>query len=255
MEKISLENFSIARNWVLIKPDPDFEFVELKTPGGIVEIQVGYTSETHGRHFGITGTVLAVPDELVFNKQRIEKYKKRIGSKRLISDEIRVALLMSSSQEIDVDMELELNDKVWFSYLCQINAVTNKYLIDIEGHGMCFLVKYEEIYCYERAGEVQLINGWVWIQRIERTRKTESGIELQLADTNKYENGHACIIKSGSPVREYMDGRQDYPWRFNGGEQVVYASRMGHPIEYSMYRKLTEDEVLCVRRKHIYAVL
>lgn len=261
MEKISLKDFNISNNYVLIKPDPDYEFVEVapesqfEINGDPVKIWIGYNSETHGRHFGITGKVVALPERLVFNKKKIEKYKKRLGSTRLLSDQINIAVLMESSQEIDVDMELKLDDKVWFSYLCQINAVTNKILIDTVEHGMCFLAKYEELYCYERNGNIELINGWVWIRRIEREKTTKSGIELQLSESNKYQNGHAEIVKFGNPVRDYMDGKKEYPWEFNGGEQVVYAKKMGHPIEYGMHRKLTEDEIYSIRRKHIYAVL
>jgi len=261
MEKISLKNFRIPANYILIKPDPDFEFVEIETKDSIfgpakkVQLKVGYTSETHGRHFGITGKILAVPDKLVFNKSRIMKYKDRIGSARLVSDQIKVAVLMGASQEIDVDMEVKIDDKVWFSYLCQINAVTKELLIDTEEHGMCFLAKYEELYCYQRNGEIELINGWVWIQRIERNDETESGLKLQLSASNKYENGHATIVKAGKPVNGYMDSKSEYPWDFNGGEQVVYASKMGHPVEYSMHRDLHDKEVLSIRRKHIYAVL
>ncbi len=120
---------------------------------------------------------------------------------------------------------------------------------------MCFLAKYEELYCYQRNGEVELINGWVWIQRIERNEETESGLKLQLSASNKYENGHATIVKAGKPVKEYMDSKSEYPWDFNGGEQVVYASKMGHDLSYSMHRDLYDKEVLSIRRKHIYAVL
>jgi co-chaperonin GroES (HSP10) len=261
MEKISLKNFSIPSNYVLIKPDPDFEFVEVAPEsqfdinGEPVKIWIGYNSETHGRHFGITGKVIAVPEKLVFNKQKIEKYKKKLGSTRMVSDQIRIANLMESSLEVDVLMELQPGDKVWFSYLCQINAVTNKILIDTEEYGMCFLARYDELYCYERDGELELINGWVWIKRIERKTTTSSGIELQLSEKNKFHNGHGEIVKFGKPVMNYMDGEKEYPWAFSGGEQVVYASKMGHPIEYGMHRKLTDSEVYSIRRKHIYAVL
>lgn len=261
MKKISLSNFSIPQNYVLIKPDPDYEFIELP-PGSELEINneptkiwVGYTSETHGRHFGITGQVLCVPDKLVYNKKRIEKFKKQVGALWNFGDQITVAALMGASMHIDTELEVEVGDKIWFSYLCQINAVVDKLLIDTEEHGICFLAKYEDLYCREREGELELINGWVWIQRIERTRKTESGLELQFSDKNLYENGHAVIVKAAKPLKGYMDGGSDYGLDINGGEQVIYNAAMGHPMEYSMHRKVTEKEVLSIRRKHIYAII
>lgn len=261
MEKISLANFSIPFNYLLIKPDPDFEFIEVDPKSGFevnnepVKIWIGYNTETHARHFGITGKVLAVPDTLVFNKQKIDDYKKQIGSVRMVSDQIAVAALMGASQEIDVDMEVETGDKVWFSYLCQLNAVLEQLLIDTEEHGMCFLVKYEDLYCFERDKEKTLVNGWVWIQRAKKEEKTASGIELQLDEKNKYQNGRAMIVKAGKPVKAYMDGTKEDPIAFHGGEQVVYNSHAGHPIEYSMHRKLHEEEVYSIRRRHIYAIL
>lgn len=259
MNKISLDSFSISRNYVLIKPDPDFEFIEITTedslygPSKTVELQVGYTSETHGRHFGITGKILAVPDHLIFNKSRIDNYKKRIGSSRSVSDMIKISCLMEDSNELDTDMELQLGDKVWFSYLCQINAVTDGLIIDIEEHGLCFLARYEELYCFERNGEIELINGWCWIDRKEEDTVSPSGLQIQFSDKNKYQSGIGFVIKSGKPVRNYIDGSREYPWAFKHGDEVIYSKKMGHPMEYSLHRKLTDREVYSVRRKHIYA--
>ena len=261
MEKISLVDFKIPFNYLLIKPDPDFEFIEVDPKVGFkvnnepVKIWIGYNTETHARHFGITGKVIAIPDRLVFNGQKVENYKKQIGSVRTVSDQIAIADLMSASQEIDVDMEVITGDKVWFSYLCQLNAVTNQLLVDTVEQGMCFLVKYEDLYCYERKGEVSLVNGWVWIQRVKRETKTAFGIELQVAEKNQFINGRAMIIKSGNPVKAYIDGSREDTTGFNGGEQVIYNSKAGHPIEYGMHRKLHDDEVYSIRRKHIYAII
>lgn len=261
MRKASIHAIRIPNNYLLIKPDPDFEFIEVDPASGFeinnepVKIWIGYNSETHARHFGITGEVLVCPDRLVFNRGRIEKYKKKIGSVRVTSDQIAVAALMGASQEIDVDMEVEPGDKVWFSYLCQLNAVMEKLLIDTEEHGLCFLVRYEDLYCYERDQEKTLVNGWVWIKRIKRADKTASGIDLNLNETNQYQNGRALIVKAGKAVKGYMDGKIEDQINFQGGEQVVYNGKMGHPVEYAMHRKLHDDEVYSIRRKHIYAII
>lgn len=239
MKTISLKTFRIPANYVLVKPDPDFEFVKIKPESEFsalteeVEIQIGYTSETHARHYGISGTVVVLPEQLIFNpKKRPNKI----------------------SMPFDVEMELQINDKVFFDYLCQINAVTDKLIIDTEEHGLCFLCKYEDLYCYERNGEVELINGWVWIKRIEKDKEVK-GIELQLSDKNKFLSGQAIVVKAAKPVRKYMEGMSEDPIEFKGGEHIIYDPRFGHEMEYSMHRLLSEDEVLSIRRKNIYSVV
>lgn len=259
MKKINLEKFKIPSNYVLIKPEPDFEFIKVEPKNkfsgesGPVEILIAHTTETHARHFSITGTVLVNPEKLIFNKKRIKDFKRGRAN-----DESRregVARLMEASLEIDVDIDTEVGDKVWFSYLCQLNAVIHKLIIDTEEHGICFLIKYEDIYCYQRKDAVFLINGWVWIKRVERSRKTDTGLELQFSTKNTHEPNWAIIIKSSNPVRDYMDSKPEGSINFNGGEQVIYNDKMGHPLEYGLHRELTDDEVLSVRRKHIYAVI
>lgn len=239
MKTVSLNTFKIPANYILVKPDPDFEFVRIKPDSEFsaitdeVEIQIAYTSKTHARHYGISGTVVVLPNQLIYNKKKREN---------------------KISMEFDVDMELQLNDKVWFDYLCQINAVTDKLIVDTEEHGLCFLCKYEDIYCFDRNGEIELVNGWVWIRRIERDAES-AGLELKFSDKNKFIPGQAIIVKAGKPVKDYLDGINEEPIDFNGGEQVIYDPRFGHEMEYSMHRSLTESEVMSIRRKHIYAIV
>ncbi len=239
MRTISLTTFKIPANYILIKPNPDFEFVKIKPESEFsalteeVEIKIGYTSETHARHYGVSGTVLVLPEQLIFNRTRRQ-------------DKI--------TMPFDVDMELEIGDKVFFDYLCQIRAVSDKLIVETEEHGMCFLCKYEEVYCYERNNEVSLINGWVWIERIEK-EKEAAGLELVLDDKNKFIKGQARVIKAGKAVRKYLEGGSEDPIEFFGGENIIYDPRMGHEMEYSMHRLLTDKEVLSVRRKNIYAIV
>ena len=230
MRIISLSTFRIPANYILIKPDPDFEFVKIKPDSEFsaiteeVEIKIGYTSETHARHYGISGTVVTLPEQLIFNPTiRQEKI----------------------TMPFDVDMELEIGDKVFFDYLCQIKAVSDKLIVDTEEHGMCFLCKYEDVYCFERNEELTLINGWVWIQRLEKDKKV-SGLEMVLTDKNKFVKGQAKVIKAAKAVRKYIEGHSEDPIELFGGENIIYDPRFGHEMEYSMHRLLTDGEVLSV---------
>lgn len=260
MRKVSLADFSIPNNYVLIKPDPDFEFIEVPSTSPMAEstkIWIGYDSETIGRHYGITGTVLVVPENLKFNKPRIKKLRDRIsnGKNREVSDQIVMANLVNSSLSIDVDMELQPTDKVWFDYMCQINAVVDRLLIDTEEHGMCFLVKYEDIYCLERDGELKVINGWVWVQPLEKETTTDSGLEVVLSDTEKYLKNTGVIVNAAAPIKGYLDYDSEDPVELNPGDEVIYNEKIGFPVEYSVHRKLTDKETYCIRRKDIYAVV
>lgn len=260
MKKVSISDFSIPSNYVLIKPDPDYEFVEVAADSPLAEstkIWIGYDSETVGRHYGITGTVLVVPDSLTFNKSRIKKLKDRIsnGKNREDSDQVTMANLIGASLTVDVDMEAQPSDKVWFDYMCQINAVVDKLLVDTIEHGMCFLVKYEDIYCLERDGELKVINGWVWVQLLEKETVTDSGIEVVLSDTEKYLKNTGVIVNSAKPVKGYLDYDTEDPVELNPGDEILYNEKIGFPVEYSVHRKLTDKETYCIRRKDIYAII
>lgn len=260
MEKVSIANFRIPNNFVLLKPDPDYEFVEVPVNSGIldssgepVKFWIGKDPESDARHYGVTGTVIVTPDKLVFNKKQMKELRGQQENLD-ISQQVAMARLNENSMSLDVDMELECGDKVWFHYVAQINAVTENLLVDTIEEGMCFLVRYEDLYCYERNGQVELINGWVWIQRIEK-EKDVHGIEIQYDKKNAFEKNRAIIVKAGKAVRDYLDGEPEDPISFHGGEEVAYHDKIGFEMEYSLHRKLTDKPTLSIRRRHIMAVI
>lgn len=251
MQQADTERLRILYNYVLVKPDKDYDFVSV---GDDIKLKIAYNSETHGRHFGITGTVIKTPEQLLYLKNEVDVIKYGIGLIRTESEGIQISNMVNSSLSADVDNDLKEGDKIWFDYLCQINAVTDNLLVKTE-HGICFLIRYDEIYAYQRDdNDVELINGWIWIRRIEKD-KSLGGLELHYADNHKYQSGMAEVVRASKAVRSYIDGNTESQIYLKGGETVLYNHKMGFPMEYAAHRQLTDTEVLNIRRKDIYAVL
>jgi len=77
-----LSNLQIKTNYVLIKPEKDIE--ELKS-GLLVkageEDKSRQLANTEARHYNITGTVLLVPQSLIFRGREIKQLRQRTGGK------------------------------------------------------------------------------------------------------------------------------------------------------------------------------
>ena len=265
MIKIDLSTLRIPQNYILVKPDDDFKYIEIEPDNQFsalkesVKLEIGYDPLSNAKHYSITGKILAVPERLIFNKKQVEKRINGKSNKNLsLSDKIAISELREASLDNDVDMELIVDDKVWFEYLSQVTAITENLVVDVKDHGLCFFIKYDRLYSYQRNNEeMELINGWIWIQKVDAIKKTATGIDLQLSEDHQFKPNLGMIVKASNPVRNYLETYEEGEdlIGFNGGEQVVYDGRFGYEAEYDMHRKLNHKPTFSIKRKHIIAVL
>jgi hypothetical protein len=265
MIKIDLSTLRIPQNIILVKPDDDFKYIELKPQSELsvikepVILEIGYDPLSNAKHYSITGKILAVPERLIFNKKQVEKIINGKTNKNItLSDRIAISELREASLDNDVDMELIVEDKVWFEYLSQVTAITENLVVDVKDHGLCFFIRYDRLYSYQRnEEEMELINGWIWIQKVDAVKKTETGIDLELSESNQFKPNLGMIVKASNPVRNYLETYEEGEdlIGFNGGEQVVYDGRFGYEAEYDTHRKLNDKPTFSIKRKHIIAVL
>lgn len=257
MLKIELEKLRIPENLVLIKPDPDFEFVTIHPEDGEdVKIWIGYDPETMAQHYGVTGKVLKLPEQLSFRLDALEKAKKGMSTHRTPGEAKLINDITTSSLDYEVENELQEGDKVWFDYLNQISVFDEKRLVEVEGHGICFFVRYDTLYCYERDNEIKLLNGWVWIERLKADDITPAGLHLPGSRKETRVPKKARIVKASVPIKRYKDKyHSEEPVELKEGQEILFDDRFGHPVEYELHRTIHNKEVLCIRRKNMYAIL
>src|SRR5690606_6513641 len=144
------------------------------------KLLIGHDIEKMARHYSVTGKVLKVPERLAFHGNIIDKFKEHIGPNRSYAERVMLSEMNDASLSIDVECELEAGDKVWFDYLAQIASWEEMLIVDVEGYGQCFFVRYDQFYCAERNGEIHLLNGYVWIEKVKKADKTDMGLLLSM---------------------------------------------------------------------------
>lgn len=263
---MQLNQIKIPSNLVLIKPDKDFE----KTKSGLY---IGTTDVTAARHFAITGTVLVLPDQLVYRGHEIRQAEK--AARQFIADNrprkmnelakgndyhnddyksyaMEVKIAKEGSLGYLTEIEVAVNDKVWFDYTCHGNAYAEQKTIEVDGHGECFLIGYEDIFLYERDGVRNPVNGWIWIRKIVGDKNL--GNDLVLADTvDTTLKNYAEVVQVGKPILEYQDERQtDYYFQdIKAGDIIYYKGKQATPLEYILHQTEGLENMHKIRRKDI----
>lgn len=246
----SLANIEIQNNYLLIKPDKDFEKLKM----GLL---IGTIPMTEARHYSVTGTVLIAPKRLIYRGEQIKKLRAKTGG-RFGDDDIKeLKNIVVGSMEYKTDLELQPGDKVWFDYLAHINANTEMKTMDIAGHGECFFIDYSRCFIREREGERIPINGYIWIKQVYRnSRDLGSGlIEPETVDNRV--PGHAVVVKTGKPIQEYLSAlHSDFPdTEIKEGDLIAFAENAATPLEYTLHETDGLQKLFKIKRKDIHGVI
>jgi len=252
-----LGNLKIKTNYVLIKPEKDIE--ELKS-GLLIkagqEDKQRQLANTEARHYNITGEVLVVPQSLVFRGEQVSSLRKDTGGK-FGDDNIKLLhTLVNGSMEYKTEIEIEEGDKVWFDYLCHINAVTENRIIEVEGYGECILVEYSRLFIRERAGIKQPLNGWIFIRKLEGERKlSENFVISNTADLTL--RNQAEVVQVGTPIEQYLSLKYtDHFFKdIKSGDKVIYNEKLSTPLEYSLHETEGLEKLYKIKRTDIKAII
>lgn len=130
-----------------------------------------------------SGTVIAICDQLYFNKP-------------MYADGIT-----SGTMEWDTDIEVQVGDYVFFSYLKGINA--DHFFYDDK---LYYMIRYDHLYAIKTGSELKPINGWIVFEEVK------DDIESSIIVTDFVENykdyiGTAVYI--GKPNRDYIYDADD----------------------------------------------
>ena len=215
-------------NNVLIKFDDEID--EIEVAGTKLQID---TSFNKMQHQVTTGTVMGLPKKLLFDRTNVVK-----------------------SVEYDVDMELQVGDKVIMSYLSYGEAIKNA---TIDG---CHYVRYDEILVAIRGDQVIPLNGLVLIEPITMTESAEVkevSKFLILPDYVKVQKSETrgVVRYKGKPVKRYLLDRFDTIYESEDdvqvGDYVYFSPNYAVPLQYEMHQTLPMT-LYRMRRKDIQGV-
>lgn len=251
IETISLYNFELTSNFVLLASGLDYNFVEVAGPLGTkVQLELIEMVKNEPEKKCITGTVLKTPDCLYFHGE----VKTHNRGKTIADDEF--AALMRTSMMFHVELNVKEGDHVIFDYKMALDSESEGRLVNVEGHGYCILMPYESLFAKEGNGELIPLNGWVFTIRDQKPFEYQTASGLFVVEkTDKYGSKYATIVQADAPIKEYLDKNLEEPQvELLPGKRVLLQRGFGYRIASDRYAgKLLGVE--CIRRLHICALV
>lgn len=215
-----------------------------------------------------SGAVIAAPDRLT----PINLYENYLGTPRytpyinheVIKDAIlRMPLKMQkkygrnmyypgnppeSFQTQPNNPEIEVGDKIYFEYNVLLDESA---FVDRDSDGEVYKIPYQSIYCYVRSGEINMINGWVFVKSVER-EEIKSVIILvnnkpqpnvgeiahigKWLDTAMPEKGEKCIFtRTLFSIKEFESMTDNH-------------TISGYEVEGELYYPMRNWEIVAVNR-------
>lgn len=283
--RINLDTFKIPANYVLIKPDEAIETYQIKGKElGIIAPDFKYEGvgeaqkriSVKERNASVSGTVYQVPQKLVFNLNEIKSLKNRHTTHKVIGGKLamvnfpvqfQIDTLTRASVQFKTEMELEVGDRVNFSYMAHQSSLKEGLEFETD-EGLMYLIKYDMLYyTLDGVKPKKMLNGWVIVEPEEIEVKTEGAQEFiehqhgivtlapksKLKKSRKNQIGEVKII--GSICKGYLQepDKTDPRHPINVGEKILYDPRNCQRLEYENHQNLEKIHHL-VQRKDITLV-
>lgn len=262
---INLTNLVIPANYVLIKPDMNFDTYQFR--GKETGIHVAPWGINQASHISVTGTVIKLPQKLVYRGKQVKLMRADLREQ---SEENKLLpILRAQSVSYDVPMELQVGHKVYYEYTTRLSAMKDGRLIDTAEGEMMF-VPYDILVLAFRPGtdmenvqpqNVQMLNGFMLIKPLEyalerdlsgvRGVRTEMDLFRPVTEEEKYVRfnniGFANVITAGCKVRDYIDfdrAREDDMLIGRTGQRVAYDNRMQKRLEVEHHHVVFKEHIL-----------
>lgn len=207
----------ILFNQVLIRPDrEENDMIKM----GDTELKL-VTAYDEFKHKVVTGTVVQLPESLIFNRRK-----------------------GYLCQKFDTEIELQVGDRIIFHYLA-VHAAKKQYdpylLKDVPKDHT--LIPYDQIFVAIRGTEVIPINGYLLVEPVDEEVKTN----LEIPDSAKKKATVRGIIRyMGKPVNGYRDFPDVGPDtdEVKVGDEVFYRACNCVPLEYALHQTLDRGKIL-----------
>ena len=249
VEKINLKTFTLESNMILVKPDPNYDFVEALSPEGKVKIYLSYEPEDDAKHVSITGKVLKVPSELKYYSE-LKTSKKGID----ISPQ-EFESKMRNTMPFKTEINVSEGDVVFFNHLNQIDAELEGRLVNTDEYGYCMLMPYSSLYGKKTESGFTALNGYVIFIRDQKdaTFESKSGL-LVLQKSSVYGSYYGTVVSCDKRIDDYLDKSYDCVTDIQKGDRIIINPKFGYRIAYSIHAGDMSDHEI-IRRKHILALI
>lgn len=218
-------------NQVLIKPNRKEHEVKIKGKLGKEQVLELDTSFNEMEHTVIVGNIVALPDELVYDRRN------------------------PASLHHLTTKELKVGDLVTYYYISARNAVSQGKMF-IEDGELYIYIPYDQIFAARRGEEVVIPNGYAIIEPEEDTINTTLILPDQLK--GKKSENIGIIRYLGTPNMQHKHeptiGGDDPLLKV--GDKVLLDRVCNIPLEYPLHKEFDKDkEYYRVERRNIIAVV
>lgn len=258
-----MENYRTLNNLVLVLPDEDYETFQIA--GRETGIFTSLAAGTAGERACVSGTVLAVPETLIYNGKRILDLKRKHLSPA--AEQAEIDRLKKDSLVFDSPMELAVGDKVLFFYKNQIDCYRDGRSVPVDVFGttkFALLMCYDTLNCVELAPDkLKPLNGLIFVEKVELKSNVKSASGLELVNfkmmgglPKKRPFGIGRVVEAGSMCYGYLDFPEikpdDYP--IKPGDYVFVDERYTHNLQHANHQTHKTPRII-VKRKDIHGVV
>lgn len=288
--KIDHKNIKLVTNYVLVLPDKDYDkyhnekgeetnlyaptsFMAATNPLSEDDFSERDIMDTYSHNFSYSGTIIAIPEKLVFLGNEIKEYLERnqhtLGDQdnqkdqRAMKAAMTIMAKVEKMQEDSVDrlcdIDVKIGDKVYYDYLERFKVYEEGRVIQTD-IGELFLIKYDKLELRIRDEEIKPLNGYVFV---EWERKNElkhgslvlEGLDKRVEDTNGIQE--CKVVYLPDPIKSHLDEIQfrDPVNEISVGDKIVFVSQHASNIENDNHFTLFGGrEMLKVQSKYIIGI-
>lgn len=273
---IDYKKIQIPRNYVLVFPEKEYTNFHIdgreSLPAGKVHL------ENEAEHYSIRGKVFGIPEELVFNLDRIRANKipeaNGLDFEQTMfyfkTHQVETEGYKQGSVAFDVPMQVSVGDTVYFNYQEHYNAYDHGRWM-VTDLGDMFLMKYDQLLCCHPDGNpaaVKMLNGLVLVEPISveaifganviRRKGFEIAKKVGTEMDFKKKMNVGYVRHWGTAVKDYIDlpDNRDQPYEFTQGQIVLYNPRVAPALEFSLHKTLFAGmHLVKLRRRNIFAIM
>lgn len=251
---IKIESIKIPAQYVLVKFNEDHETYQID--GRDTGIRNGLSIDTGGQRMSVTGTVIKIPKQLVYEGPNI-KARKAQG--------LEFHGIREHSMEFDVPMELKEGDEVMYFYKNQLDAYKKGMVIHTD-QGPMMMMRYDTIRCIvksESEDQVYPLNGRIFFVpvKMKSEEQTSSGLTLlqqkHMGLDIKRELSIGRVTEVGclcSGYRDFHDAGADDPYPIKPGQYIFYDARMSNNLQFETHQTLKTKRAM-IHRMSIYGIV
>lgn len=211
-------------NFVIIRPDEDNH-----TVNGIMLD----TDERKYFHASVSGTVVAVPEKLIYYGRQAHKIRRK-GRIRSRTDQIKLGHYNQYGTSFDVPVEVKVGDKVMFKHMSIHGS-------DFSGENIpvlydMLILKYDDETVYP-------LNGYILVEPV---RMDYMGEEVEM-------KGYGTVAHVGCKVAHYKDYPKCKDGDVNVGDFIMFHRTYSIQVETELHQKL-DKRYFYLHRRNVLAV-